>query len=438
MREGRGSFLTQALLAIALIAAVMPLIARRIASRQNDVIVTATVVQISDITNAAASYVSANATNVPFGATVVSGIDLSDILAEYGDGAIVSLHTPLRQDISLVLLRDNDEKLFLIQLSDGDLSGVRKMDLMRRIGFFAASAENNVLNSPAGGWREDANRFGYNLSPKSIYIKLPGGPEFSEYLRKFAAPGTDNKFYTDLDMGGFDIKNSKDVSTDAFDSKSLTAIAVNISGAMNYKNAEYADAVFRNNLSMSGNMTSQKAHVGRIDASGNIDAGNARMELLQTDSISASFLKAGNGDFARSVSAKNLEASSIATSGVSVDRIEASHITIRDARFDNLSRGSAGAMIFDLRLSGASIMPDLILESLDADAIRILRDPSADNDMTRKCGDLIAEFMPRAKYDKRSLSQNIACQYVFWRNLERRIDIKKCLQDGDSNCEKKY
>ena len=119
-------------------------------------------------------------------------------------------------------------------------------------------------------------------------------------------------------------------------------------------------------------------------------------------------------------------------SGIEAGTVYASNITVRDQTSQGLSGGAGGATILDIRPAGASLFPDVLVDSINNDKFAILKNPSADNGDTITCKDIIIDF--GGVYNSKSLAQNLICQYVFWQRLEHRIKIKQCLMAGGSDC----
>ena len=119
-------------------------------------------------------------------------------------------------------------------------------------------------------------------------------------------------------------------------------------------------------------------------------------------------------------------------SGIEAGTVIASNITVRDQTSQGLNSGVSGATILDIRPAGTSLLPDVLIESINNDSFNIIKDAKSDSGDTISCKDIITEL--EGVYNSKSLAQNLICQYVFWQRLERRIDIKKCLMAGGSDC----
>ena len=119
-------------------------------------------------------------------------------------------------------------------------------------------------------------------------------------------------------------------------------------------------------------------------------------------------------------------------SGIETNTMIASNITMRDQTSSALNEGETGAVVLDIRPAGTSVLPDALLDSIDNSVFKIIDDPASDESKTVDCRSIVNEL--EGRYNQKSLSQYILCQYVFWQRLEKRIDIKRCLLEGKSGC----
>ena len=118
--------------------------------------------------------------------------------------------------------------------------------------------------------------------------------------------------------------------------------------------------------------------------------------------------------------------------GIDVKKIYASNITLRDQTSYGLLNGQTGPALIDIRPAGTSVLPDVYIDTIDNDAFEIIAKPKEESDETVSCKDIITELS--GVYNKKSLAQNIICQYVFWQRLETRINTKQCLLSGRNDC----
>ena len=184
MYSERGNFLLQALLAVGLIFAFIPFMSRQMAGRDTDARMYATTRQVDIAQTAARIFIRENARDIPYETTVVSGNDFGDMLEPYGLPLGFVPRTALGQDISLVLHKTPFAVSAYLELTGGDLSGVQRAELVRRIGFYASDVENNV-------------RVGIELA--DIY---------SDIVRRNEPNLESSGFLADLDMGGFVFNNA--------------------------------------------------------------------------------------------------------------------------------------------------------------------------------------------------------------------------------------
>ena len=120
------------------------------------------------------------------------------------------------------------------------------------------------------------------------------------------------------------------------------------------------------------------------------------------------------------------------TSGVSVDNMVASHITLRDQTSRALDYGQTGAVIIDIRPASITVLPDVQVEGINNDGFAILKNPKRDDDSTMDCKTVVNTV--GEVYNPNSLAQHILCEYLFWMRLEQRINAKQCLMAGGSDC----
>ncbi len=151
---------------------------------------------------------------------------------------------------------------------------------------------------------------------------------------------------------------------------------------------------------------------------------------LSVDTLEiASFINASRGQDVY-ISPDTLEYA--ARSGIEVDNLAISNITLRDQTSDALLDGASGRVIIDVRPADTSILPDALVSGVDNGAFKILARPAASESNTVDCRSIIVSL--GKVYNQRSLSQYLICQYVYWQRLEHRIEIKKCMMDGRSDC----
>ena len=453
MSRQNGNFLLQALLALALIFSFIPFFAGRLASRDLDSQMYAATQKVEVAQTAAQIFVRENANDLPYNTTKVSGNTFSDLLESYGLPLGFVPRTALGQDISLVINKTPLAVTAYLELSGGDLSPLQLAELARRIGFYAS------------------------VSGDIITVGLALDAVYSDVVRRNESDLNNSAFLTDLDMGGYTFDNGGEIFARRGEFETAQIGTLSVFGVENGRNTRNNIesmaanlAVFQSSLGESalsltrgalhvnnisartlsqfgdtGNFTSNAASAydfamtaGRTSFYGPLDwtvGGdviseniNFSVERLDIDS----YIDASRGQDVY-IDPDELEVSS--RTGIEASTVIASNITMRDQTSDALNSGETGLVILDIRPSGTSVLPDVLLDGINNDAFEILAEPTSDSDKTESCRDVIAQLDNRVRYNAKSLSQYLVCQYIYWQRLEQRIDIKQCLLEGGTNCD---
>ncbi|MBN1325239.1 MAG: hypothetical protein JW974_03410 [Alphaproteobacteria bacterium] len=451
MQRQGGNFLLQALLALALIIAFIPFFTQKLLTRDKDSQMYAVSNQVETAQTAARIYLRENFDSIKYETTTISGDAFSDTLEPYGLPLGFVPRTILGQKISLITYKTEDLTYAYLELVGGNLSQLQRAELVKRLGFYASEQDGN------------------------IYIIIPLDEIFSNIVKRKESNINENGFLSDLDMGGFGIENIgsllarngefESIQTNTF---SLFGIESGRKIRSTIENLTTAKSVFQSNagetaLSITrgvlnlgnlsaktiskfgdtGNLVADSASVydfsmtaGRTsftgpakwNVKGNLisDKINFNIERLEISSL----INASRGQDVF-VNPDSLEYSS--KSGIEVGDIYAQNITLRDQTSYALANGETGAVVLDIRPAGTSVLPDVLIDNINNDNFKIISNPSAEDSTTVDCKSIINSL--NGTYNSKSLSQNIICQYVFWQRLEKRIDIKKCILDGGSDCE---
>jgi len=449
-RQG-GNFLLQALLALALIIAFIPFFTQKLAIRDKDSQMYAVSNQIETAQTAAGIYIRENLDSLEYNTSILSGNNFTDTLEPYGLPLGFIPRTAFGQKISLVIDKTKDSTSAYLEISGGKLSGIERAEIVRRLGFYASEKDGNV------------------------YMIIPLDESFSDIVKRKEKKPDSNGFLSELNMGGFKLENIFSIFGRNAEFESTQANNISLFGSEGGKkirsvieNLSADKAIFQSNpgeaaLSItrgtlgldslsaktisrfgdSGNFTSGSASVydfsmtaGKTSFTGptnwkvqgnmildNINLSVERLEL-------SSFLNAARGQDVF-INPDSLEYSS--ESGVEVDKIYAANITLRDQTSTALANGKTGAVILDIRPAGTSVLPDVLVDSINNDNFKILSKPTEDDSSTVTCKSIISGL--NGVYNSKSLSQNIICQYVYWERLEKRINVKQCLLDGKSDCD---
>lgn len=450
MPRQSGNFLLQALLALSLIFAFVPFVAQQLTARDASDRMYSTTRQINTATTAARIFIRENASNIRYDKTVVTGDDFSDLLEPYGLPLGFVPRTALGQDIALVIEKNSDNISARLELSGGNLSRLQMAELARRIGFYAD----------------------YDSDVVTVGIVLDDA--FSDVVRRNEVMSDNTAFLTDLNMGGNRLQNAGRViarraefDTASIGTLSLTGIengrkvknvinemvtsravfqGVDGASALSLsRGALIADTVSAKTMAMygdTGNFTSDVASVyelsmtaGRTsftggsqwDVRGNVVTDHISFDVERLDV--SSFINVSRG---QDVFVDSDEVVASSRSGIETDTLITSNVTMRDQTSDALSSGGDGAVLLDIRPAGTSLLPDVYVDSINNGAFSIIASPAKDDDKTVDCRSVI--IAAGASYNQASMAQYIICQYVYWQQLEHRINIKKCMMEGGSDC----
>jgi len=451
LRNSRGNFLLQALLALTLLFMFIPFFAIKLLGRDSDARMYATTQKVDNATTVARIFIRENAPNLPYNRTVIAGNSFADVLEPYGLPLGFVARTALGQDIALVIDKSADEVSAYISLTGGNLNGLERAELVRRIGFYA-----------------------FDVGDGTIQVGVPLETVYSDVVRRNEPDLDASAFFVDLDMGENSISEIgraiarrgefdgaeigtltiNGVETDRTVRNKITTMVADKT-IFQSKTGESALSLTRGTMVVdnastktisyygsTGNITVDSGGVyefamaaGRTgfygpkkwDIHGNVVANKITfsVEHLEIDS----FINAARGQDVY-INSDTLEYN--ANSGIDTSVIHTSNITLRDQTSDSLANGGSGATVLDIRPAGTSLLPDVYVGTIDNSAFRILASPSSDDSKTVDCRSIISSA--DGIYNQRSLAQYIICQYVYWQRLERRIDIKQCLLAGRSDC----
>ncbi|MDR0803691.1 MAG: hypothetical protein LBO08_01190 [Rickettsiales bacterium] len=475
MRSQSGNFLLQALLAVSLMVAFMPMMTRKIADYSARVEFGATADTINLAANAAKLYIREESELLPFGITTLSGLAMSDALEPFGLPIGFRGNTPLDQKISLVVLRDPGAIDAYLVIERGNLSPLKLRELAARVGFWAASGTGFDITAFGGGWAADVSAFGWRPSPKTFLVRIPLENEFTERVQSYSKNPADDAFLADLDMSEFDVRNIKtmwaaNLSADSAMISSLTLAGTEEGRKIKNKIAHLSlnRAIFLSdtdgsalgilkNGTVAQRMTA--ATISQFGSSGAIETDVFSIYDLSMSAGRAGFYGPEKWNIGGSMATENISLgvsaleigglinaargqevfvsddgmSYSAKTGIEADYVAAAHITLRDQISSSLSAGGTGPVIMDIRPAGVSVFDDVILENLDSSALKIIHSASDSTGKTTDCKNVIYDLTD-ISYNAKSVAQNIICQYVYWQRLEQRINIKKCLVQGKSNC----
>lgn len=451
MQQERGNFLLQALLALGLIFAFIPFVARQMAGRATDSRMYSTTHQIEVAQTASRIFVRENSRDIPYDTTIVSGDKFVDMLEPYGLPLGFVPRTALGQDIALIIHKTPMSITAYLELTGGNLSGLERAELARRIGFYASPSDTGV----------------------SVGIEL--ADVYSDVVRRNDPNVEFGGFLTELDMGKFSINNVGNLFSVRGDFENAEVGTLSVFGEETGRKTRnkiedmsvgktvfqsrtgesalslmrgtlYADSLSVRTISMYGDT----GHFGFNDVSAYeiaMTAGstafvgpskwNVRGDLISSYATFTverldvtGYINAARGQEVY-VDDETLTYSS--KSGLDVGVLHVSNITLRDQTSSSLNSGGSGAVLLDIRPGGTTLLPDALVADVDNEKFEILAKPSADNGDTTACSQIIRDYS--GVYNPQSLSQYLICQYVYWQRLEKRIKIKQCLMVGGVGCD---
>ncbi|MCL2748866.1 MAG: shufflon system plasmid conjugative transfer pilus tip adhesin PilV [Alphaproteobacteria bacterium] len=475
--QSRGNFLLQALLAIALVMAFMPMLAQKLATRKSDLGLSVSAQHINNAARAARVFVRFNKDNIKYGVSSLNGEALSDLLEPFGLPLGFVPQTAQGQKISMIASKnDNGEALVLLVIRGGNLSPQKRRELMARIGPDAADSGKDGILHGIGGWEKNLKDFKIKPDKEAFYVLIPSDDDFSELIRRNANDPERNRFHTDLDMGGYTIKNissfsAKNAEVDFADFGTLAISGSSTdrrfknkiellsvskavfqsregSGALNITRGDLRSklvstySIFKYGLpgsieAESVSLNSLTMAVGRAGFTGSYDWDVGGDVILNNVSLNTEMMEISgfiNASRGQDVFIDQNEISYSARSGIETRTISAAYLTLRDQISSALASGDTGAILLDIRPSGVSVLPDILLDSINNDKIDILKNPEGDDSTTVSCKTIITSLPGMPSYEQKSVAQNIVCQYIFWQRLERRINMKQCIEEGRRNC----
>ena len=450
MRKDSGNFLLQALLAISLLFIFIPVLTNRMIVNDTDAKMYSSVHQVDVAQTAARIFIRENVDSLSYGKTILRGNDFSDVLEPYGLPLGYIPRTAFGQDIYLIVDKDETGVSGSLMIDGGNLSGIQIAEMVRRIGFYAEKTTTGLM------------------------VGVPLNTLYQDVVRRNETDIGNSGFLTDLDMNDFSIENTGNVighnmvaDTAIFDTLSIYGNETERNSKNKIKKLNSEKSIFQSKSGGSA-LVLTRGTLKAKNVFGKTIAGYGTTGNFESDSASAySFdITAGRTSFTGPVSwdvrgnmetehiifgVERLEVGSYlnvssgqdvyvdndtitynTSSGISVDNITASHITLRDQTSKALDSGGSGAVIVDIRPASTSVLPDVWVAGVNNDGFAILKTPKKDSDEVIDCKSLIATF--GETYNSKSLAQHVLCEYFFWLRLEQRINAKQCLMAGGSDC----
>jgi len=315
------------------------------------------------------------------------------------------------------------------------------------------------------------------LEPGDIMVRVPEDEEFSELVLRRAKSPEKNAFHTNLDMGGNNIasvagiaaakgnigavsssdflltgaetdkKNRNEIGLlradkawfSATDGNPLTIVKGDLkTGAFSAASiADYGEAP---------NLVATNAEVKDFHMTGGRSGftGPGHWEIgatayftnitLSVDRLSlSSYLDTSRGQNAYLSADDPGRLEYAAGTGIRANVVKADNVVMRDQISAELVVGGTGRALLEIRPGGTTSLSDAELLGINNDTIKIPLSPGGNDGRLESCRSIITNAGGR--YNAASLANNLACQFVMYNRIERRIDIKKCLMDGGEKCE---
>ncbi|MDR2770129.1 MAG: hypothetical protein LBB08_01630 [Rickettsiales bacterium] len=467
----------QALLALGLVISFLPMFANKMhgmnESREN----AAAAAQMMAAWDAARAFVREEFDNLSDGIKIYSDAELAMRLEPFGLPLGFSTSTPLGGKISLMIGKNGPNMLALILATRGKASELRSAEIMARLGFWGAiPGTDGILRGATGGWETDEIPGDMPL-PDAILMRVPEDEEFSELVVRNAKRPSKNAFHTPLGMDGNNISAVSALRAMGGKIKNAAAADFVLSGTeADRKNRNEIGSVRTDKAlfrSPDGNpltITRSDLQTGDFSATSIAEHGDTGGMTAGTVSVRDFNMTAGSNSFSGPATwdiktnayltniTLNVEKLSISTfldtsrgqdvfisqtdssqleyasgSGITAGTIKAEHITLRDQISSELLSGGNGMPLLEIRPAGTSLLPDALISGINNDELAIPLDAGDNAGKTEPCRAIVARAGGR--YDSASLAGAIVCRFVMLNRIERRLDIKKCLDAGGSNCE---
>jgi hypothetical protein len=466
----------QALLALALVVAFLPMFVKKVADKNAGRENVAVVHQIEAAFEAARAFVYEESDGFPNGVRVFSGDVFVQTLEPYGLPLGFVPRTALGQSVSLLVSRDEKNLLAALVVSGGKLDRLRRAEIVARVGFWGMEAnDDGSLAGATGGWSMSAVPNDVAFDPDDILVLVPEDEEFSELVARSARNPDKNVFHTDINMDGNAVASVASLSAESGKIKNVAASEFLLSGiepdrkskneigsvragrvwfsapggnpltivrsdlrtglfsatsVANYGDAPNltAAAVSARDFVMAAGKT---GFTGPAEWTVNTAADFTNITLGVERLTLSSFLDTSRGqDIFLNDDGSSLEYT--AGSGIRARTLKTDNIIFRDQISSELLGGGTGDALLEIRPAGTTSLPDALIAGINNDQLKIPVSAEDNSGKLETCRAVITRL--GGKYNSASLADNIVCRFVLYNRIERRIEIKKCLLDGGTNC----
>jgi len=491
LQKQSGNFLLQALLALTLVFSFMPFVAQKLSDRDSGAKMYAAKKSIETVYDAARSYLYDNKDSIPYspdGKTPESwgNNTLVNKLKPYGLPEGFVPKTALDQSIRLDVLKkvgENDKpvvsaKIVVTPNEKKPLKEYQVAELSRMIGFFASpSGENNtditvfvpvdvlytdiVMRNETNsqiGFLTELNMGGHSIRDAQDVFATSG--EFDDvYTKKLHVTGSTD----DLLKNVTKIQNVKNATFSVNSGCGHnTALSIASGGQVDVTNAYVTSVGETGSLA---NLSAGSASVGKLnfteDGAGFVSGAGAVLDvyslnipdgtltIASSGSGSNATLSVGNTLYA--VGKSNLQSIELANSGMYIGNAIINygsngpyikHVNMPLSNNNTLSVLDNATPQFVINLAGISQFADItfssgvfggtesyafinyILPTMNPEAL--LAAITCENVLTAN-----SAFNQSYTYNSKSLAQLLACEYIFFRRLEHRINYKLCCIRGE-------
>nr|MBQ0091216.1 hypothetical protein [Candidatus Enterousia merdequi] len=449
MQKQSGNFLLQSLLALTLVFAFIPFFAGKLSDKDSAAKMYVATEQIETAYTVARIYLQEEKNNLPYKKQELSKNNFVDVLESYGLPLGFVPQTSLKQDISLVIDKNEDGIISYLKIDGAPLSKMKRAELARRIGFYAKLENNDIyvyipLDVPYSdivskketdeniGFLSELDMNNNNVDRIGVLFARNGGFETSQFgslvLYGVESGRNEKNKISDMYVGKTVFQSS-----DGGAALSLSKGELNVGDISVRTIARFGTAGgFESNVASVYDFSMSEGRTGFNGPAswlvkGSVLADNFSFTVDRLDV--GAYIDASRGQDVY-VDPDSFEYNS--QSGIEAANVYAANITLRDQTSYGLLDGKSGAVLIDIRPAGTSVLPDVYVDTINNDDFEIIADIKDASDTTVRCRDIIDEL--DGVYNNKSLVQNIICQYVFWQRLESRIDLKQCLISGKNDC----
>lgn len=405
MRQEKGNFLLQTLLIISLLIMFVPFLIKKISRYDERVKLSIVSEQIRTFYDVSKIYINESINSLPIGITKFSKDNLNDLLEPYGLPLGFNTKTVLDQEISLVIHNTNENLFVYLLLTGGQLTKLEKALLVKKLGYQIKENKNAL----------------------EIYVSLEEG-EKSDFIKRNETK--DDYFLTNLNMGNFNINNVNSLGTLNFIGTTVKSKFIFVLNDNNNISNLESNKVYITNRDFLIKKTDLEVDslntdtIGKYNSNININVNTSNMYNLKINNnifMLPYNLNIDDNFFSKRV---NFDINVLSIkSNLYTEEINAKEMITNYIKYkDNIN----------INLSGITILPDILITNINNDNFKIIDNEFSKDTRFVKCKDIINKL--NVKYNNQSLSQYLICYYVLLNRLSKRIDIKKCLMAGLSDC----